>query len=477
MNELSLIEEQSIKATRFAHWLLLTVCLAAFVFSFSPIEESIYKKAVNEINALLSLDMRTLQINGAINNKEIHDYYEKINSVLKEFGFTYLADMSQSGIIKILPKPPHPHSYPDFSMDEIYTYLTSTKELSVSIVKLPNLEDILRNDFSKNKQRYSNWSKFVKISHGKRQLALTFGNTFTAIELKAPVKNEQIKNFKVPFDALAEIIKDPRLSPLVIKIDETLLLMDSLKRVWDKIRSENPIQARAILARMETPQDRRLEVFGLSIPQNLISWIIPVLVFAFGINLLTHVAHLNLLANKNQEILSYPWIGIMPGNLARCVSAVTIVVFPILSLISIGRPLLFQQSLYVQVTAIVFSIASIFCLVFVYYKIEKLKTLQLGIILDGGTMHKIVFYDGEKWDGNNGAVILEAQINGTNGILICRVHSEVLRDKFKAASSEKQELLNAFRLNRRQIEKIAERLIESQRFESDGTIVIRKEDM
>ena len=77
MNELTLIEEQSIKATRFAHRLLLTVCLAAFVFSFSPLEESIYRKAVNEINSLLSLNLSTLQLNVAKNNNEISLWKKK----------------------------------------------------------------------------------------------------------------------------------------------------------------------------------------------------------------------------------------------------------------------------------------------------------------------------------------------------------------------------------------------------------------
>ena len=382
MNELTLIEEQSIKSTRFAHGLLLTVCLAAFVFSFSPLEESIYRKAVNEINALLSLNLSTLQLNGAKKNKEISDYYNKINLVLKDYGFTFEADGSASSILALLSEPPYPLQ--NTTLDEIYDYINNTKEVSVSIVKFNSLEDNIRKDFSENMQRYSQWSKSVKMNISNDGISLTFGNTSTGFKLKEPIRDEQRIKYKIPFDALLEISKDPKLSPLVTKYDETFILMDSLRRIWDQVRSENPIQARAILARKDLPQDRRLEVFGLSIPQNLISWVIPVLVFAFGINLLTHILHLNSLAIQNSAILRYPWIGIMPGNLAKYVSAVTIVVFPILSLISIGKLLFHQQSLYIQVIASVFGIASILCLIFVYVKIEKIKTLGSNIAQNTG---------------------------------------------------------------------------------------------
>ena len=364
MNELSLIDEQSIKASRFAHGLLLTVCLAAFVFSFSPSEESIYKKAVIELNALLSLNLSKLQVNGAKNNKEIYDYLNKINLVLKDFGFTFLADGSNGSIFEVVPIPPY--NLDGLTLDEIYNYINKTKELSVTIVKLNSIEDNIRKDFSENMQRYSKWSKSVGMNISKDGISLLFGNTSTGFKLIKPISNEQKIKYKISFDALSEISKDPELRPLITRYDDTFILMDSLRRIWDQVRSENPIQARAILARKDMPQDRRLEVFGLSIPQNLISWLIPVLVFAFGINLLIHVVHLNSLANQNSSILKYPWVGIMPGNLAKCVSAVTIIVFPILSLISIGKFLLIQQSLYVKIIAGAFGIASISCLIIVY---------------------------------------------------------------------------------------------------------------
>jgi len=92
-------------------------------------------------------------------------------------------------------------------------------------------------------------------------------------------------------------------------------------------------------------------------------------------------------------------------------------------------------------------------------------------------MPKVDFYEGETWDGSYRAVVWQAQIKGEDSIITCRIQSEVLRDQFQAASSEKQVLLKVFRLNRPQIEKISERLINSQRFEPDGTIEIRKADI
>ena len=379
MSELTLIEEQSIKATRFAHGILLTVCLAAFVFSFSPIEDSVYSKAVNEINTILSLNLSTLQVNAAKNNKEISDYYDQINLILKDYGFSFNADGSKKSILEVLPRPPY---LEDFTLEQIYNYLNNTRELSVSIVEIKVLEADLRKDFSINMKRYSQWSKSVNMRISKDGINLEFGNTRTGIKLKDPIKDENIIKYKIPFNVLSEINKYPELRSLVTKYDETFILMDNLRRVWDQIRSEIPIQARAILARKDMPQDRRLEVFGLSIPQNLISWLIPVLVFAFGINLLTHILHLNSLALQNETILSYPWIGIMPGNLAKYVSAVTIVVFPFLSLLCIGKLLLRKQSFYIQAISVIFGFLSLICLIFVYVKTVKLKAIGRSIVKD-----------------------------------------------------------------------------------------------
>lgn len=77
----------------------------------------------------------------------------------------------------------------------------------------------------------------------------------------------------------------------------------------------------------------------------------------------------------------------------------------------------------------------------------------------------------EDWDGSRDVVVFSADVNGRRVELA--VSLEALQDNFGGNNIAP---LDCFRANRRAIEAIAGRLIRQQRFEPDGSILIRSQD-
>ena len=136
----------------------------------------------------------------------------------------------------------------------------------------------------------------------------------------------------VDFDALEIIEQRHPEAELVTRLGETQVFLPATKAVWNQVRSETPVQARAILARQGPGQERRLEVLGLSVPQTLVSWSFPILVLAIGLHLLAHVLHLHRLLASDRSIREYPWMAIMPDLLPRFLTAMVLLVIPTVAL-------------------------------------------------------------------------------------------------------------------------------------------------
>lgn len=88
-------------------------------------------------------------------------------------------------------------------------------------------------------------------------------------------------------------------------------------------------------------------------------------------------------------------------------------------------------------------------------------------------MLDVKFAEGEIWEPDRRNVSFDAYLDGSDRRIKCEISSETLRDKFGAPSGEKKTLLTTFRQDRPRIEEIATHLIQSARYEQDGTILIR----
>lgn len=72
-----MIEEQSVKAAHSASRLIVLFSCIAIVLAFSPEEKNIYKEAVREINALLTIDMQKLLMKGTQKDKHIRQNFSR----------------------------------------------------------------------------------------------------------------------------------------------------------------------------------------------------------------------------------------------------------------------------------------------------------------------------------------------------------------------------------------------------------------
>ncbi len=82
------------------------------------------------------------------------------------------------------------------------------------------------------------------------------------------------------------------------------------------------------------------------------------------------------------------------------------------------------------------------------------------------------FANRERCDGVG--VYFEASILNSETAIACRITREALCDRLGAGSPTSQDLIDAFRHNRHRIEQIAEALIDSARYEADGSILIKR---
>jgi hypothetical protein len=86
-------------------------------------------------------------------------------------------------------------------------------------------------------------------------------------------------------------------------------------------------------------------------------------------------------------------------------------------------------------------------------------------------MLDVSFLSGEEWDGRRDVAMFGARVGAKN--VLCAVSLEALVDHFRA---DPRQPLATFRQHRATIEELARRLIQAQRFEADGSILIRSQD-
>ncbi|HIJ76294.1 MAG TPA: hypothetical protein HPP81_06210 [Deltaproteobacteria bacterium] len=341
--ELHLIQE-SIRAARFAHRLLIIVSVVALIFAFSPIEDNVYKNAVKELNALLSLDMHELELRYVLRTHPTPNDYLYVKSIISSYDIDLSADTTIYPFIKIELHPPLINNSIHLNylkMEDINTAVTSPHQLYVSIAKIDQyFEDDLRNFLQSNKTELRQCDKITRIipSYSTDNIVnITFecynvstgGTKYTSAQLSHPLESDK---FILPFNFLDEISKANEYNTLLLKRNADNLFLPYTKQVWDQVRSELPLEARNILARKDLPLEKRLEVFGASIPQKLISKIMPGLLFAMSIYFLVHIRYL-IRQQKCNHIRNYPWVITMSGFLSTAVSVTTVLLLPVIALI------------------------------------------------------------------------------------------------------------------------------------------------
>ena len=362
-----MIEEQSIKAARLAYRVLITACLTALVFAFSPEETNVYKEAGKELNTLLSNDLDlfvgNLECEIALKDDRYKKNFLHVDQILSDYGLSLSPLGKRWGVLTIEPQP---LGFKGSTLDEIDEYLSRFSELSITITKIDKeFEQELRNFLNTRKDLYGEGRETVSIYTTETNFMVRFhrnsgGSTSTGDKLRNPPKKE---HFTLPLNILLKISEIPELSLLVRQLNEHYIFLPNLKQVWDQIRSETPDQARTILARKDIQPEKRLDVFGFSIPQDLVSWTIPGLIFVLSFYFLIHIQHLNLVVNSNPAFRFYPWVGIMPGCNAAIVFMMSLLILPILALFFIVKATWGDLPTYLRILAILLSVGSLITII------------------------------------------------------------------------------------------------------------------
>lgn len=368
--ELTMIEEQSIKAARLAYWVLITACLTALLFAFSPEETDVYKEAGKELNTLLFNDLDlfvgNLQCEIALKDDRYKKNFLHVDQILSDYGLSLSPLGKHWGVLSIEPQPLGLSSGPGLTLDQIDEYFSRFSELSITITKIDKeFEQELRNFLNTRKDLYGEGRETVSIYTTETNFMVTFhrnsgGGTSTGDKLRNPPKKE---HFTLPLNILLKISEIPELSRLVRQLNEHYIFLPNLKQVWDQIRSETPDQARTILARKDIQPEKRLVVFGFSIAQDLVSWTIPGLIFVLSFYFLIHIQHLNLVVNSNPAFRYYPWVGIMPGCNAAIVFMTSLLILPILALFGIVKATWGDLPTYLRILAILLSVGSLITII------------------------------------------------------------------------------------------------------------------
>lgn len=85
--------------------------------------------------------------------------------------------------------------------------------------------------------------------------------------------------------------------------------------------------------------------------------------------------------------------------------------------------------------------------------------------------NQVTFPPGERWNGSREIVEFQAEAGGKR--IRCALSLEALCDNF---DGDTKETLQCFRDSRDKIEVLAAKLIQRQRYEADGSILIRTAD-
>ncbi|MBU2877062.1 hypothetical protein [Aliiglaciecola lipolytica] len=395
-------EEQSVIGARFSLRLLITVSAAALLFVLSPEKDNVYSSAVEELNLLMSLDLPELlsetRDDALDNDPSTSQYLTHIESTLERHGL--FMDKEEIGEYFLEVRDDAAPIIDEMLIEDINGYVVSKNAINVKKVKIDEVFEqglalgaadgsptinkrgettpLKRQDGAPLKIErfyifdYNQPSNFIiGTQNGKLSRHGTPTSKFELFEFyfsdgeipsKVQVSGEKQIEFErdtVSIDLIKQIQNKPEYNVLVRQNGQDLLFLPKLKEVWNQIRTEYPTQARTILARKADLKERVLQVFGLSIPQVLISWAIPSITFTVSLYLYAHIQFLQSVIARNPKVSESPWIVLMPGRIPFAITTVVVLIIPGLSVISTVVNTWGTGGNIVQIVSIIAGIGSI----------------------------------------------------------------------------------------------------------------------
>lgn len=337
--QVSPLEEQSLNTCRTALKVFIGVYVAAFFFLISLQDARVRDLALQELDTLATLNINEIVWNAALSDAKARRFLENgglvmLRKAMTEKGIVLNTDADKYGPANFLTIDPKMIDVQNTSIEKIYSYVSNVKRISVSVVPLTQdaVELITKNLGHGNNDVTAQVSVVMHANGYGFQLAIRDSNSmrmFGTTEINIPGKPET-QSAEIQFDLLKHLGQD---SKMKILVNEGEFIPNSrASSIWNKIRTEMPVEARTVVAREPPPKENSLEFLGVSIPHQFFSWVIPFVALTVNVFLLIHLQHFLPLMRRNSAIRLFPWFVVMKGVLPSIASSFAIVILPVITL-------------------------------------------------------------------------------------------------------------------------------------------------
>jgi hypothetical protein len=329
--------EESLKAARLIHHLIVITTAAMFVFAVSSEKPpDIYGKALTELRALRTTVVELPSLNAL----PLSQHYQA-SGVL-----TALRDELESPSLMV--RMPQDRSA-DLAGDVEHQKLTTLYEFLLEMppsqkvdlwdVDVPDLRNKLRQAASDRTLLGSVYEANFFGDNGdpeKPQVVLATrtpsSSGFSKVDIRV-VGRRLVESSAARQIAIAR--------GLIVSEHGTVVALSSLRPVWGIVSSLNLGEAEQALERRDKEVRRSdeeyLSVLGLTIRTSVAVILAPVLLMALLLYLYAHIQHIATLASGQlQQVQSFPWIALFTSRLGRALSVLSLVVLPPLSAITIA---------------------------------------------------------------------------------------------------------------------------------------------
>jgi len=359
--------EETLKAIRMQHQLLMLLCIAVTLFALIPDQTIAYRHAIWEIHKLRSLGLRSYALAAS---KSSADEDKILATELR----SRLHLPGEPAFYRVL--------YCDWpgdkaSVNDYLAFLNTEQSVaffSVGPDDVVKLYTIAMRRYIKdygNKPRQLTYVRFYLDPHASPQLQLDDKNLVTlllnpGLKVNDPrlTLNEKIDasdssyemhvDFDFPVNKHDEIaiayeeitsLSTTTTIPfhpnkwLEVANDGKPLSLIGLRSLANQVGTLTLADAsQAIQAKIDAG-NREITFGGVSVDSRLLSWVAPLATWLLLLYLLLHLSHLRAISSTDKTMLgSFPWVGLFPSLGARLFAASSLAIFP-----SIAIYLLFRR--------------------------------------------------------------------------------------------------------------------------------------
>jgi len=358
--------EESLKSARLTHWMLILVC--ATLFSVAVHQREDYTGAINELDAICSIDMDQFVNDSIYETNRLGRDSEFARGWASGFGLLMRYELDKIGLevsesntdviafcasfdaerVRSLQRSRLIRDYRDFLIDNIGVDSVDFGAARVAEAFAEKMKDpnILRPGFlpgTKLGLMVFNMGPPLHDPSGTRNFSTEMSLMFQfAEEKRAPVNmtitapsvwqvgtfdDTEFQNWLSNHQLLNRLVDG---QPKRGQFYAAESIFPQLRSVWSDVKDKTPEEAKGALS--EKAQ-RKVSFFGVEIDVRKVVVIGPPLVLLILWYLLCLVLHLKRICKHNLHILyTFPWLPLFAGKTARVLCAISIPVLPIVTL-------------------------------------------------------------------------------------------------------------------------------------------------